>query len=75
MLLKVGLVFQQYYNENNINNVKYCEVREIINNYQIMLLCKKDATEKEFYKMIDVPNFDYNVEQKIFIKIQKTTQK
>ena len=41
MELRVGLKFKKFYNENNINNIEYCEVRGIVDDYIIVLWCKR----------------------------------
>ena len=67
MDLKVGLKFKRYYGEGNINNIDSCEVRGIVDNYIIVLLCKKKATkltgQRFFYLSIDKFDFDYNVKE------------
>ena len=64
MELKVGLKFKKYYGDDNINNIASCEVRGIVDDYIIVLWCKKKATKiskkKEFYLSIDK---DFNVEK------------
>lgn len=71
--LKTGLKFKKYIGENNINNIDSCEVRGIVDDYIIVLWCKKDATKmseaQEFYLTIDKHNFDYNVEKGVYIPI------
>ena len=71
MKLIIGLVFQKYYSECNINNIQYCEVRGIIDESVIVLYCKKNKTKmseaKEFYSMIYVEDFNYNCEHNIYI--------
>lgn len=73
MELKVGLKFRKHCGENNVNNIASCEVRGIVDEYIIVLYCKKEATKmsgkKEFYKTIDVTDFEYNVEHNIYREI------
>lgn len=73
MELKVGLKFKKYYGRDNYNNIASCEVRGIVDDYIIVLWCKKAATKispkKEFYKNIDIHEFNFNVEQGIFISL------
>jgi len=73
MELKKGLKFKKYYGDNNINNIASCEVRGIVDDYIIVLWCKKDATKmsesKEFYKSIDKHDFDFNVKNEIYLPL------
>lgn len=73
MELKVGLKFKKYFNEDNINNIASCEVRGIVDDYIIVLLCKKKATKiskkKEFYKSIDKDDFNFNVKNGVYIPL------
>ncbi len=73
MELKVGLKFKKYYNENNINNIDSCEVRGIVDDFIIVLFCKKEANnmsgKKEFYLSIDKHDFDFNVKHEIYIPL------
>ena len=48
MELKVGLKFKKYYGEDNINNIASCEVRGIVDDYIIVLWCKKKATNTRY---------------------------
>ncbi len=70
MELKVGLKFEKFLNDDNINNISSCEVREIVDDYIIVLWCKKKATKlskkKEFYLSIDKDEFDFNVEKGVY---------
>jgi len=69
--LKVGLKFQKFHGKNNVNNIQHCEVRGILDETQIVLYCKKNATKmsgcKEFYQMIDIANFAFNLENGTYI--------
>jgi hypothetical protein len=71
--LKIGFKFQKYYNENNINNIQYCEIRGIVDDNVLVLFCKKNKTKisdyKEFYSMIYIQDFNYNIDNGIFIKL------
>lgn len=67
MELKVGLKFEKYYSENNVNNVPYCEVRGIVDDEIIVLLCKKNG--KEYYKSIDMYWYLFSVNNGTFIPI------
>lgn len=73
MELTVGLKFKLYYNENNINNIEYCEVRGVVDDFIIVLWCKmkanKMSSEKEFYMSIDKHNFDFYVEKGIYLPL------
>lgn len=73
MKLKIGLRFKKYYNESNINNIAYCEVRGIVDDCIIVLLCKKDATKmsesKKFYQSIDIDDFNFNVKNKVYLPL------
>lgn len=73
MELKVGLKFKKYYGECNINNIAYCEVRGIVDDYIIVLWCKKKATKiskkKEFYLSIDKLDFDFNVKEGVYLPL------
>jgi len=73
MELKIGLKFKKYYGENNINNIASCEVRGIVDDYIIVLWCKKDATKmseaKEFYSTIDKHNFEFNAKNDVYIPL------
>lgn len=73
MELKKGLTFKKYYNENNFNNIGYCEVRGIVDDEIIVLLCRKEANKlskaKVFYKSIDVDQFNYNVTNGVYLPI------
>ena len=70
MELKIGLKFKKYYNDNNINNIDYCEVRGIVDNYIIVLWCEKKknnlSSKKSFYKTIDITDFEYNKDKHIY---------
>lgn len=70
MELKVGLKFKKYYGKDNINNIYLLEVRGIVDDYIIVLWCKKKATKiadkKEFYLSINKFDFDFNVENGIY---------
>ena len=71
--LKVGLKFQKFYSENNINNIQYCEVRGIVDECQIVLYCKKNATKmseySEFYQTIDIIDFEFSVKNEVYISL------
>lgn len=73
MELKVGLKFKKYYGEDNINNIASCEVRGIVDDYIIVLWCKKKATKmskkKEFYLSIDKHDFDFNVKGGVYLPL------
>jgi len=73
MELKLGLKFKKYYGENNLNNIASCEVRGIVDDYIIVLWCKKKATkmseEKEFYLTINKFDFNYNVENGSYLPL------
>ena len=73
MELKVGLRFKKYYGEDNINNIASCEVRGIVDDYIIVLWCKKKATimskKKVFYLSIDKDDFDFNVEKGVYLPL------
>ena len=73
MELRVGLKFKKFYNEHNINNIEDCEVRGIVDDYIIVLWCKKKATKmskkKEFYLSIDKFDFDFNVKEGIYLPL------
>ncbi len=73
MKLKKGLRFKKYYGDDNINNIASCEVRGIVDDYIIVLWCKKDATkmseEKEFYQSIDKHDFDFNVKNEVYLPL------
>jgi hypothetical protein len=56
MELRVGLKFKIFFNETNINNIPYCEVRGIVDS-MIILLCEKNG--KQWYKMIDKGEFEF----------------
>ena len=70
MELKVGLRFKKYYQDGNINNIDFCEVRGIVDDYIIVLWCKKKATKiskrKKFYLSINQDEFNFNVKNKVF---------
>ena len=68
MKAKEGLIFQKYYNENNINNIPKCEIRGIIDNEIIVLLCKSKKG-KQYYKCIEMQEFDYNVEAGVYTQL------
>jgi len=73
MKLKKGLKFKKYYNENNINNISYCEVRGIVDDFIIVLWCKKEKTTlgkaKEFYLTINKTDFDINFKVGVYLPI------
>ena len=74
MELKVGLIFKkEYSNKDNVNNIASCEVRGIVDDYIIVLWCKKNATKlsekKEFYLTIDKDDFEYNVENGYYLPL------
>jgi len=78
MKLKKGLKFKKHYNAGNINNIKECEVRGIVDDYIVVLSCKKDATKmsdyKEFYQTITKDEFNYLYEKGIYIEIIEPKQ-
>jgi hypothetical protein len=67
MEIKKGVKFKKFYNENNINNIPYCEIRAVVDNAVIVLFCKKE--QSHFYKMIDKHEFEYNIENGIYTTI------
>jgi hypothetical protein len=73
MKLKVELKFKKYYGDDNINNIASCEVRGIVDDYIIVLWCKKKATKmskkKEFYLSIDKHDFDFNVKNEVYLPL------
>ena len=73
MELKVGLKFKKYYGEDNINNIASCEVRSVVDDYIIVLWCKKKATKmskkKEFYLSINKHDFEFNVEEGVYLPL------
>jgi len=73
MELKVGLKFKKDHGSENINNIASCEVRGIVDDYIIVLWCKKKATKmskkKEFYLSIDKFDFDFNVKEGIYLPL------
>lgn len=73
MELKVGLKFKKYYNEKNINNIESCEVRGIVDDFIIVLWCKKRANKmsgkKGFYLSIDKDDFDFNVKNGVYLPL------
>lgn len=70
---QVGLKYKKYYGPMNINNIDYCEVRAIVDNKVIVSLCKKQATKssdaKEFYIYVDKDQFDYFVQNKVYLPL------
>ena len=73
MELKVGLKFKKYYNENNIKNIDSCEVRGVVDDFIIVLWCKKKAnkmsSKKDFYLCIDKHDFDFNVKNGVYLPL------
>ena len=73
MELRVGLKFKKFYNEHNINNIEDCEVRGIVDDFIIVLYCKKKANKisgkKEFYLSIDKHDFDFNVKNGVYLPL------
>lgn len=73
MELKVGLKFKKDYGDENINNIASCEVRGIVDDFIIVLLCKNKATKmgkkKEFYLTINKFDFEFNVKEGIYIPL------
>ena len=65
--LAIGLVFQQFYGDRNINNVEYCIVRGIVDECQIIILSKKN--NKVYYEMIDIANFKYLIMKNVIITL------
>lgn len=74
MKLKVGLKFRKFYNDNNINNIDSCEVRGIVDDFIIVLWCKRKKThllvKKEFYLSINKFDFNFNVKEGIYQEIK-----
>jgi len=74
MELKIGLKFKKYHGEENLNNIASCEVRGIVDDYIIVLWCKRKANKlsdkKEFYLTIDKDNFDYNVKNNVYLPLK-----
>lgn len=74
MKLKVGLKFRKFYNDNNVNNVDSCEVRGIVDDFIIVLWCKRKKThlreKKEYYLSINKFDFDFNVKEGIYQEIK-----
>ena len=73
MDLKVGLKFKKFYNENNINNIESCEVRDIVDDFIIVKKKKKKAnkmsSKKEFYLSIDKHDFDFNMKNGVYLPL------
>ena len=69
MKLEKGLVFKKYYRENNINNIPRCEVRGIVDNEIIVLLCTSKSGS-QYYKSIEMDDFLYNEEAKVYIPLK-----
>jgi hypothetical protein len=69
MELKIGLKFETFYNDDNHNNIYYCEVRGIVDDYIIVLLCKKSIESEEYYKTIDIEEFNFNVRHGVYTQI------
>ena len=63
----IGLKYKVFYNENNINNIENCEIRAVVDDVMLVVLCIKK--EKEFYKMIEISDFDYKARNNIIKKI------
>ena len=68
MELEIGLKFKKFNNERNINNIDLCEVRGLVDNFIIILLCKK-KDEISFYLMIDKYDFDFHVKNKVYLAV------
>lgn len=66
MELKIGLKFEVFYNDDNHNNIYSCEVRGIVDDYIIVLLCKKSIDSEEYYKSIDLVEFDFYVKKGVY---------
>ena len=70
MKIKKGLKFRKYYNDDNFNNIDYCEIRGIVDNYIIVVFCRKQKTalsdEKEFYKTYNKDEFINCIEKNTF---------
>lgn len=73
MNLQVGLKFKVFYNDNNLNNIDYCEVRAIVDDKIIVIFCKKQKTKhseyKEFYDMIEISSFNFLTKQKVYLPL------
>ena len=67
MKAKIGLKYKVFYSENNINNIEQCEIKAVVDDVMLVILCRKK--EKEFYKMIEISEFDYKVENNIIKKL------
>lgn len=57
--IHVGMKFQLFYNENNINNVNYCEVRAIVDETQLVLLCQKNEESDPYYSLSTIWEIQY----------------
>ena len=73
MKIKKGLKFKIFYSNGNINNIDFCEIRGIVDDYIIVLWCEKNASnvepKKQFYKSINKDEFDLNVENQVYLPI------
>ena len=69
MELKIGLKFETFYNDDNHNNIYCCEVRGIVDDYIIVLLCKKSIDSEEYYKTIDIEEFNFYVKKGVYTQI------
>jgi hypothetical protein len=76
MKLEEGLKFKKCYGDDKNERTEYCEIRGIIDNNIIVLLCQKENAdlheEKEFYMTIDKKEFKKNVKSEIYSPIQTT---
>jgi len=68
MKLKIGLRFKTFFNENNINNRPFNEVRAIVDNSIIVLLSETKKGEP-YYQMIDIFQFKMYVKEGVYIPL------
>ncbi len=67
MKLEIGLKFRKYYNEGNLNNIDYCEVRGIVDNHVVLY---QERNGRGWYKMINPIEWRLNVKENVFQELK-----
>ena len=65
---KKGLKFKTFFNEENINNRPYNEVRAIVDD-SVIVIYSETQKGKSYYQMIGIGQFEFYAKKGIYIPI------